>query len=142
MKIGKVARQVDVSPSTIRYYEGAGLLPRASRDCHGYRDYDEADVERIKLVTGARRLGVSLADIKYIVAIHDDGEVPSPRILELIRQKALDVDERRSRLESSKEELCRLREAALELSERKIAGGGTAHDRLSIRLDSTTTAQF
>lgn len=127
MKIGNIARQVDVSTSTIRYYEGAGLLPHAGRDRLGYRDYGEIDLERIKFVMGARQLGISFADIKQIVAIHDQGEMPSPRILELLRQKAEEVEQRSSRLESVKVELCRLRELALNHDRHDGPQGGASH---------------
>ena len=117
MKIGEIAQQLEVSTSIIRHYEGKGLLPPACRDWLGYRNYNQADLERIKLVVGARDLGISLADIREILAIYDKGQIPSPRILELLRQKASRAEQRRHRLASVKRELHRLRDLALRLNQ-------------------------
>jgi len=35
MKISELAKLVGVAPSTIRYYEGKGLLPKGSRNSNG-----------------------------------------------------------------------------------------------------------
>lgn len=130
MRIGEVARQVRVSTSIIRHYERNGLLPPACRDALGYRDYSEADFERIKLVMGARDLGISIADIKEILATYDQGQTPSRRILELLGHKASEVEQRSRRLESVKLELCRLRDAALQLGQFDLAGAGSAQHEM------------
>jgi len=141
MKIGEVAQQVDVSPSTIRYYEGSGILPRPERDCRGYRDYNDADLDRIRLVTGARQLRISMEDIRQIVAMHIRGETPSPRILELLRQKAAEVHERNLRLESIKQELSQLREAALDMEDRNGAGARRTNEGYLAKLTPTNSTE-
>ena len=60
MKIKEFAQQTNLSAKTIRYYEEIGLWPMPPRLENGYRDYDEADVARARLVAGARRLDFSL----------------------------------------------------------------------------------
>lgn len=55
MKIQELARITGVSAKTIRYYEEIGLLPEPARGENNYRQYDERDVERLRLVAGARR---------------------------------------------------------------------------------------
>jgi DNA-binding transcriptional MerR regulator len=44
MKIGELARNVGVSTDTVRFYERAGWLPRATRQSNDYRDYGPADL--------------------------------------------------------------------------------------------------
>ena len=105
MRIGEIAHRVEVSPSIIRYYESRGLLPRPCLDAWGYREYDEADLERIQIIVGARRLGVPLPDIKEILAIREPEGVPSLRVLELIDRKASEVEARADRLRSIKLQL-------------------------------------
>lgn len=50
MKIGELARSCGVGLQTIRYYERQGLLadPRSRRV--GYRDYDGADLARLRFI--------------------------------------------------------------------------------------------
>jgi arsenate reductase (thioredoxin) len=62
VKIAEVARRAGVSPSAIRWYEGAGVLPEPARGANGYRDYVETDLARIRLVVALRRLGLGPGD--------------------------------------------------------------------------------
>jgi len=50
MRIGEASRDAGISASAIRYYERRGVLPRAKR-VSGTRRYDDADVDRLRLIT-------------------------------------------------------------------------------------------
>ncbi|HET7088119.1 MAG TPA: MerR family transcriptional regulator, partial [Anaerolineae bacterium] len=69
MQIHELAQRTGVSAKTIRYYESISLLPSPRRRTNSYREYDEVDVDRVKLVAGARRLDFSLDDIQEILAL-------------------------------------------------------------------------
>jgi DNA-binding transcriptional MerR regulator len=60
MRIGELARQVGVSADTIRFYEKSGWLPRPERRDNNYREYDDAEVEHLRLLIDLRRLDVPL----------------------------------------------------------------------------------
>jgi DNA-binding transcriptional MerR regulator len=66
VRIGELARELGVSPDTLRFYERSGLLPASRRADNGYRDYDRADLERIRLMLDLRRLDIPLADAARI----------------------------------------------------------------------------
>ena len=68
MKIGEVARQADVSIDTVRFYERRGVLPQPERLPSGYRVYEPATVERIKLARRLQALGLTLDEV--IDALH------------------------------------------------------------------------
>ena len=53
MKIGELARRSGLSAYTLRYYERIGLLPYATRDGAGRRDYDASILAWIGLVVFA-----------------------------------------------------------------------------------------
>ena len=59
MNISTLARRAGISPSGVRWYEAAGILPRPARRPNGYRTYSEADLSRLTLVLTLRRLGMS-----------------------------------------------------------------------------------
>ena len=63
LTITAVAREVGVSPSTLRYYERIGLLPTARRVA-GRRCYDDYALDQVELITYAKRAGFSLAQIR------------------------------------------------------------------------------
>jgi DNA-binding transcriptional MerR regulator len=68
MKIGQVAREAGVSIDTVRFYERRGVLPEPARLASGYRVYEPATVERIKLARRLQALGLTLDEV--IDALH------------------------------------------------------------------------
>lgn len=60
MKIQDLSQMTGVSAKTIRYYEEIGLLPPPARGENNYRQYDERDAERLRLVAGALGNPISL----------------------------------------------------------------------------------
>jgi len=106
--IGELAGITGVDAKTIRFYEESGVLPPANRLPNGYRVYGEADVERLRFVHGARSLDLALDDVSEELAFRDRGEAPCRYVVDLIRAKIQEVDERIARLEQLRAELRRL----------------------------------
>lgn len=94
MKIKEFSQHTGLSAKTIRYYEEIGLLPTPARAKNNYREYGEQDVERVRLVAGARRLDLSLNDIQEVLDLRDHHEVPCRVLLERIEKKANEIAER------------------------------------------------
>lgn len=63
LKIGELAARAQVSPRTVDYYTGLGLLSPAKRTAGNYRLYHPSDVERIHLVQRLEVQGVPLEEI-------------------------------------------------------------------------------
>ncbi len=66
MKIGAVAALVGVRPSAIRYYESEGLLSSADR-VGGKREYGATVAGELRLLLGAQRAGLTLAEIRALL---------------------------------------------------------------------------
>jgi len=68
LRIGEVARLVETTPRTIRYYEEIGLLPASGeRESGRHRLYTEADVQRLRELLRLRDLlGLSLEELKEL----------------------------------------------------------------------------
>ena len=62
-KIKDIADRSGFTAATLRYYEGIGLLPEASRTPAGYRLYDDRTLERLAFIARAKQLGCSLDEI-------------------------------------------------------------------------------
>jgi DNA-binding transcriptional MerR regulator len=114
LKIGELAKQLQLNPKTIRYYEDIGLLPKPPRTEAGYRLYDEADYERLLFIGKAKAIGLTLDDIKEILAIRGDGQPPCENVRELLDQKLAAVEAQLRALRAFRRELLTLREAARE----------------------------
>jgi DNA-binding transcriptional MerR regulator len=63
MTIGKLAAAEGVGVETVRFYQRRGLLARPPRRGSGYREYSEADRERLVFIRRARALGFTLSEI-------------------------------------------------------------------------------
>ena len=69
--IGDLARELDVSTRTIRYYEERGLLRPQRTTNTQQRLYTPGDRVRLKLLLRARGLGFRLEDIRELFEIYD-----------------------------------------------------------------------
>ncbi|MCI0551809.1 MAG: MerR family transcriptional regulator [Anaerolineae bacterium] len=94
MRIQDFSHRTGVPAKTIRYYEEIGLLPNPARGENNYRQYNERDVERLHLVAGARRLDLSLEEIREILDLRDRREAPCRVLLERLEHKAVEIAER------------------------------------------------
>ncbi len=77
--ISSLAREFQLSRSTLLYYDRIGLLRPAARSAAGYRLYSAADVERLRSICAYRETGLSLAEIGTIL---DNLAEPQRELLE------------------------------------------------------------
>lgn len=76
--ISELAREFDVTPRTIRFYEAEGLL--APRREGQRRIYTQRDRTRLKLTLRGKRLGLALSEIREIVDMYDTGRDERPQL--------------------------------------------------------------
>lgn len=62
MKVSELAERAGIAPSAVRWYESVGIIPAATRQPNGYREYAEEDLARLRLVVSLRRLGLGPED--------------------------------------------------------------------------------
>ncbi len=119
--IGKLAKVAGVNIETIRYYERIGLLPQPQRKSsiwgHGYRIYQERDLNQLLFIREAKNLGFSLKEIHELLSLRVDGKTDCERIKEKAERKLTDVEDKISKLLRIKKTLKKLIEAC---RERKI----------------------
>ncbi|MEX2144686.1 MAG: MerR family transcriptional regulator [Anaerolineales bacterium] len=108
MEIRELAELTGVPAKTIRYYEEIDLLPPPSRKPNGYREYSEVDVDRLKLVAGARHLEFTLDDVKEILDLRDRQIAPCGVLLHMVENKAQEINQRISELKSLEKDLKQL----------------------------------
>ena len=76
LRIGEVAARAGLNPRTLRFYEATGLLPSPSRGENGYRLYPPETVDLLGFIKSAQGLGLTLGEIKEIIAIRRAGRPP------------------------------------------------------------------
>ena len=100
-KIGELAKLLQLSHRTIRYYEEIGLLNSVKRIEGGKRVYTDKDYQRLKFITRLKHLGLTLSEmleLEDIYQIHQTNKKVLPRLLELLDNHAVKIDERISNL--------------------------------------------
>jgi DNA-binding transcriptional MerR regulator len=114
MRIGELAKRLDLNTQTIRYYERIGLLPEPERTEAGYRIYEEEDERRLRFVKNARDVGLTLGEVKEVLAFHERGEPPCAYVTDAIARRAEEIERQIAELVRFKRELDRLYERAKE----------------------------
>lgn len=108
MRIGELADRLGVNPKTIRYYESIGLLPNPERTPSGYRDYDEVAVGQLTFIRTAQRLGVTLDEVKEILAFRERGEAPCGYVRGVLDGQVDTIDRRIAELQELRGQLVEL----------------------------------
>jgi MerR family transcriptional regulator, redox-sensitive transcriptional activator SoxR len=92
LTIGEAAGLAGVPPSTLRYWETAGLLSAPHR-VGGKRRYDTEGLRQIEMVAMAKRAGFALAEIRIILS-GVSGKTPPPEIwMRLAADKLPEVEQ-------------------------------------------------
>ncbi len=108
LTIGRLGTLGDIEPKTLRYYDRVGLVRPTARTPAGYRVYAEDTVERLRFIRRAKALGTSLADIRRILAVRDEGAPPCQHVLTVVRQNLAKVQAQIAQLERLRTDLRRL----------------------------------
>ncbi len=105
---GDLARATGNTVRTIRFYEEERLLTPAAVSDGGHRRYTEDDLERLRLITDLRELGLSLGEIRSVLEIrsgcHNAAEF-AMRFQQVLARHLEEAQRRVERLRRVKKEL-------------------------------------
>lgn len=105
MRIGEVAERAGLSTKALRYYETVGLIDGPARTPSDYRDYAESALDRLRFIRAAQAVGLTLGEIKGVIAFREQGSPPCGHVIELIENRAADLDRRIAEMRNLREEL-------------------------------------
>lgn len=92
-QIGTVAKKLNISIDTLRYYEKIDLLNPINRNSGGIRLYDESDIASIQFILRAKMMNFTLDEIRLLLKMRQNPGQMRKDVRELTHQK-LDVIER------------------------------------------------
>jgi DNA-binding transcriptional MerR regulator len=92
LTIGELAQRAGVTAKAIRFYERKRILPPARRAANRYRLYGEETVDMLRFIKQASGLGLTLAEIKDVIAIRQGGRPPCMHVHRLLHHKADELD--------------------------------------------------
>lgn len=108
MRIGELAGCAGVTPRTIRYYEGLGLLGPSEREGQGFRYYTDVELARLKKIDMLKQLGLSLEEIGGVISLYCEdpsGLRGKQRIVEILQGHLAETDEKIEALQRFRAEL-------------------------------------
>ncbi|WP_150428558.1 MerR family DNA-binding transcriptional regulator [Dechloromonas sp. CZR5] len=97
--ISDLAREFDITPRTIRFWEDQGIL--APQREGNKRVFTRRDRARLKMALRGKRLGLSLAEIKDLIGMYASTEDETPQLLECLRI----MERRRAALQQQREDI-------------------------------------
>lgn len=127
-RIGELSRVTGLSVKTLRFYHEKGLLvPSVVDAASGYRHYDGAAVEKVRVIVALRDLEFPLEQIGEILAGHDDEsdileflERQKERLGERIRKEKSIASVLERIIESEKEARNAMKETSFEVLEKDL----------------------
>jgi MerR family Zn(II)-responsive transcriptional regulator of zntA len=104
-QVGEVSRRLGVNPQTLYFYERIGLIPSPQRTKAGYRIFSEEDVERLVFIVRCKSLGLTLDEIKEILALKDGRSLTCQAVHDRLSQKVQDIEDKIRHLQTLRSEL-------------------------------------
>ena len=112
MRIGELAEAANTTTKTLRFYEQQGLLPPAERTPAGYRDYTTDTLARIDFIHRGQSAGLTLAQIRQVLDIRDQGQAPCGHVRDLLDERLTDIHGQLKQLQELRDILVELRDQA------------------------------
>jgi DNA-binding transcriptional MerR regulator len=104
--ISELAREFDVTPRAIRFYEDQGLL--APKRDGQRRIYSPRDRTRLKLTLRGKRLGLTLSEIRDLIDMYEPGRDERPqleRFLAVLEAHKASLQQQREDIEAQLSEI-------------------------------------
>ena len=86
--VGEMAKILNTTPSTLRYYDKEGLLPFVERSESGIRMFKDSDYEWLLVIDCLKNTGMGIKDIKRFIEMVIAGDSTiKERLQMIIRQR-------------------------------------------------------
>lgn len=99
--IGETAKMLNISPSTLRYYDKEGLLPFVERSSGGIRVFKEEDFGWLFIIECLKKSGLSIKNIKSYIDMALKGDETIGERLEMFKKQRETVIEQMNELQST-----------------------------------------
>ncbi|MFJ7948751.1 MerR family DNA-binding protein [Streptomyces sp. NPDC096354] len=78
------------------------MIPEPPRTSGGYRDHPHAAESRLAFIRDAQHAGLTLAEIRGVLALRDSGEAPCDHVTDLITQHRDEINRRIAELRKTR----------------------------------------
>ena len=105
MTIKEVSEQLEITQDTLRYYEKVGMIPPVTRTERGIRDYQEEDLEWVKLATCMRNAGLPVKVMIDYLNLYQQGNSTIQARCKLLKEQREKLLEQSKQIEETLERL-------------------------------------
>lgn len=99
MQIKAAAEASGLPAKTIRYYESLGLI-QSRRTDNGYRQYSQADLERMIFLQRSRSLGFTLDECRDLLHLYENPGRASAEVKTIAQQHLQDIEHKLAELQA------------------------------------------
>ena len=99
--IGEIAKKVNMSPHTLRYYAKEGLLPFVERSKSGIRMFKDEDFKGIMLIECLKKAGMTIKEIKTYIDWLIEGDSTIHQRLKMFKKRKEAVEKQIAELEET-----------------------------------------
>jgi DNA-binding transcriptional MerR regulator len=111
MSIGELSRRTGVKVTTVRFYEGLGLMPAPPRTAGRRRVYSAVHERRLAFIRHARDMGFDTADLRTLLDLSDRPDMSCVQADVIARRNLAAVEQKIQRLCALRDELARMVES-------------------------------
>lgn len=101
--ISEVAKKLNVTVYTIRYYDKEGLLPFVERTPSGIRLFKESDIEALKVIQCLKSTGMPIKEIKNFIAWCSEGDSTLQQRYDMFLERKVAVESQLEELKKTME---------------------------------------
>lgn len=94
MKVSQLAKVLNTTPDTVRYYSRIGLIMPIKNTENGYKSYNQQAQQRLKFILSARQLDFSVEEIKEILLVADNGSTACPLVREIVEHRLAETEKK------------------------------------------------
>jgi len=92
MRVTELAKAMNTTPDTVRYYTRIGLIVPIKSPNNGYKTYGEKVQQGLKFILSARHLDFSVEEIKSILTESDKGNTACPLVREIVEHRLSETE--------------------------------------------------
>ncbi len=94
MRVSQLAKILDTTPDTVRYYTRIGFITPIKNIENGYKVYGKKVQQRLEFILSARQLDFSVGEIKDILTESDKGHTACPLVREIVEHRLAETEKK------------------------------------------------
>lgn len=101
--ISEVAKVLNLTPYTLRYYDKEGLMPFVERTSSGIRLFKESDLGTLKVIECLKSTGMPIKEIKTFIDWCSEGDSTLSQRLDMFMERKATVEAQMEELKKTME---------------------------------------